>query len=215
MRNKQKDAVEMSAKRRRMMENGFRMFAENGIESVNLPDIAIASGVGRATIFRYFPSKLDLVIAIGTWKWEEYITERSEKASQEKLSKLSAAEHLAFYLDSFLDLYRNHPDILRFNQYFNIYVQGKKVTPEQIKPYMDMIRSLLDGFHDVCRKAREDHTVRTDIPEEVMLSSTFHIMLAAVTRYAIGLFTFPGSPDNHDQELIMLRDLLLKEYTCQ
>ena len=34
--------------------------------------IADASLVGRAALFNYFNSKIDLVIAIGSWKWEEY-----------------------------------------------------------------------------------------------------------------------------------------------
>jgi mycofactocin system transcriptional regulator len=37
------------------------LFAERGFESTTLEDIAAAAGVGRRTLFRYFPSKNDLV----------------------------------------------------------------------------------------------------------------------------------------------------------
>ncbi|MFD2340684.1 TetR family transcriptional regulator [Clavibacter tessellarius] len=37
------------------------LFAERGYEAVSMADIAEAAGVGRRSLFRYFPSKADLV----------------------------------------------------------------------------------------------------------------------------------------------------------
>ena len=56
-----------------ILEASFRLFAENGIEQVTMTDIAEASKCRKNdTLFRYFPSKTELVIAISTWKWKEY-----------------------------------------------------------------------------------------------------------------------------------------------
>ena len=68
MRDKAKDEAEKAARRRRAMEFGFRLFAERGIDQVTMLDIAEDSGVGRPSLYRYFSSKTELVIAIGTWK---------------------------------------------------------------------------------------------------------------------------------------------------
>ncbi|MGV9678484.1 mycofactocin system transcriptional regulator [Nocardia sp. NPDC003482] len=38
----------------------FRLFAERGFEATSLDDIAAAVGVGRRTLFRYYPSKNDI-----------------------------------------------------------------------------------------------------------------------------------------------------------
>ncbi|MBQ7734107.1 MAG: helix-turn-helix transcriptional regulator, partial [Synergistaceae bacterium] len=66
MRNTEKDAKEMSAKRELMLEVGFKIFANNVIESVSMNDVANACGLGIATLYRYFATKLEFVIAIGT-----------------------------------------------------------------------------------------------------------------------------------------------------
>ena len=53
-----------------------------------------------------------------------------------------------------------------------------------MNPYGGMIRSLAKQFHVVYEKAEQ---IRTDIPEMEMFSTTLHLMLAVVTRYAVGL----------------------------
>ena len=56
LRNKEKDAEQIARKKVRIIEEGFRLFAEKGINNVTIPQIAAASGVSRAAFFLYFPS---------------------------------------------------------------------------------------------------------------------------------------------------------------
>lgn len=199
--------------RRTIMEEGFRLYAEKGIELVTLPEIADASIVGRATIFNYFNSKLELVIAIAAWKWEEYINQRAETADKELLRKMTGAEWLKYYLDSFFDLYRRHGDLLRFNYNFNHFVRNEKGSPEQMKPYLHVVEALGREFHALYERGRGDGTLNMDVPEEEMFSSTFHIMLAACTRYAVGLVYVYENADP-EKELIRLEKMLLREFTA-
>ena len=213
MRDKAKDAAEKAIRGQRAMESAFRLFSEKGIDLVTMPDISADSGVGRSSLYRYFSTKLDLVIAIGTWKWNEYIDAHYATLTPEKLNQMTAAEYLRWYMDAFIDLYRNHSDILRFNYYFNSYLRNEKAAQEQVQPYMDVIERLKAGFHEIYEKGVKDGTIRTEISEEAMISSSFHIMLAAVTRYAVGLVYAPEEGTNPEAELVMLENALLREYT--
>lgn len=47
--------------RQRLEGTSLRLFAERGFEQTTVDDLAAAAGVGRRTIFRYFPSKNDIV----------------------------------------------------------------------------------------------------------------------------------------------------------
>jgi AcrR family transcriptional regulator len=49
------------ATRERLEETSLRLFAEQGFERTTMDDLAAAAHVGRRTIFRYFPSKNDIV----------------------------------------------------------------------------------------------------------------------------------------------------------
>ena len=196
------------AKQQRILEAAFSLFASRGIEMVTMPEVAEASGVARATLYRYFTTKLDLVVAVGTWKWEEYIKSYDAHLSEEDWDRMTGADYVRHLLNGFLDLYRNHGDILRFNYNFNSYLRYELGSSEQKAPYINMMEWLGKRFHEFYERGMEDGTLRTDISEVAIFSSTFHIMLATVTRYAVGLVYVLEKGSEPEKELVMLRDLL-------
>lgn len=65
---------EKDMRREKILDVAFRLFVDQKIESVTMGEIAKEAGIGRATLFRYFPGKLELVIAVNTVKPQtEYI----------------------------------------------------------------------------------------------------------------------------------------------
>ena len=215
MRDKEKDAAEMAVRRQRMLETAYRLFTEKNIDMVSMPELANACGYGRATLYRYFSSKLSLVIAVGTWVWEQQLQKWMELMPDSKREGMNAARQFENYLDFFIDLYRNHADLLRFNQFFNIYVQGEGASAQQLSSYLEMIQEARKRFHEMYVKAGKDHTIRTDESEDEMFTATLHLMMAAVTRYAVGLVYTPESGTTAEQELLLLKKMLMKEYTQQ
>ncbi len=213
MRDKEKDAARMAEKRRRILEEGYRLFSEKSIEQVSMTDVAKACGYGIATLYRYFNTKLTLVVAVGTWIWENYFQETVMQLSDSMMENMTAAQIFDTHLDYYIDLYKNHADLLRFNQFFNIYVQGQGATTVQLLPYLGMIEMFKERFHIIREKALEDGTLRTDLPEEEMFAGILHIMLAAVTRYAVGLVYISDSGKNDEKELLLLKEMFLREYT--
>ena len=208
MRGAGKEAEIIAGKRMEFVEKAYELFSAKDIHSVSLQDIADATPYGIATLYRYFVNKPTLVIEAAAWKGRQF-QEGNRKRKQES-GEMTAAEIFEFYLDSFLELYRNHRDLLRFNQFFNIYIQAEKIDTETVKPYREMIEETEKPFHEMYVKAQTDHTVRTDMPEAEMFSATLHLMLAAVTRYAVGLVYQVGT--DPEKELELLKELLLKKF---
>ena len=68
-----------------------------------------------------------------------------------------------------------------------------------------MIDALRERFHAVYLKGERDKTLRTDIPEGKMFSATLHLMLAMVTRYAVGLVYDAGVAP--EEELLAMNRL--------
>lgn len=199
---------EMAVRRQEMLEAAFRLFSGRNIDAVTLDDIAAETGYTTRSLLRYFKSKDGLVLAAAVWAWENFFANNRKLRPK---AGSTAAETYAFFLDLFLRMYREHGDILRFNQYFNIYIKSRRVDAEHMQPYMGMIDAIRERFHAVYEKGRVDGTLRTDIPEEKMFSATLHLMLAVVTRYAVGLAYDTGV--DPEQELLEMRDMMLERYT--
>jgi len=212
MRNKEKDAVQMAIKRRHFLEKAYELFTKKNIESVTMIEVARECGYGTMTLYRYFSAKPQLVVAVGAWIWERTIRENWEYRPGRDFEGMTGAEIFEYYLESFIGLYRDHRDLLRFNQFFNIYIQSEHIGPEVLKPYRDMIEGLRGNFHVIYERAQQDHTVRTDESEEEMFSTTLHLMLAAATRYAIGLVYIPEEGFDAEKELEKLKEALLMRY---
>ena len=207
-RNLEKDAVEMAAKNQRILEEGFAIFAEHGIDNVTMTDVAKGAGIGISSLYRYYKTKTELVLAIGTWAWQRYLEQVGALGGAEKKTAC-AAENVAFFLDAFLDLYRNHKDLLRFNQFFNVYLQSEQIPMEKTDVYQKLIRSLETRFSHIYKKGQKDGSIRRDLSEGLCFSTLLHLMLATVTRYAVGLVYIHPETDV-EKELTIQRDLLLR-----
>lgn len=212
MRDKEKDAAQMAIKRQRMLEAGFELFSQRGIAAVPMSQVATASGCGIATLYRYFPTKIAFVIAVGAWVWDRYLQEDEAAHRADAADSMTAGQMFEEYLDRFVGLYRSHKDLLRFNQFFNSYLQGEDPSSEQIAPYLQVIERPRAEFGAIYRKAEQDGTLRTDVGEEEMFSSILHIMLAVATRYAVGLVYTPQQWAGAEAELLLVRRMLVREY---
>ena len=212
MRNLEKDEIEMTARRQSMLREGFRLFAEKGIELVAMQEIANACGVGIATLYRYYNTKSALVVDIATHKWEEYGEYVKEKRVKRNAIAKTAAENFSFYLDFYIDLYKKHKDLLRFNQNFNNYVAHERISVEQLTSYLQAISGFAEMFHNIYVKGKNDGTIKTDLSEEKMFATTSHIMLAVAVRYAQGLLYASKTEEDRTEEYELLKRMILREY---
>ena len=212
MRNLEKDEAEMAYRRERMMEEGFRLFSEKGVGQVSMMEVAAACRVGVATVYRYFNTKLELVLAIGEAKWNEYAEKVRKLRAEKNADAMTAGEELSFYLDFYIDLYRNHKDILRFNQELNNYARQEHATAEQLAPYLRSIQAFGVTFHQMYEKGKRDGTLKTDLPEEKLFAATAHIMMAVAVRYAQGLLFSAENEEDRTEEYMLLKRMILREY---
>ena len=153
-----------------------------------------------------------MVIEIGTVKWQEYGILVEEAYRQRGGDQMNAAEELEFFLDCFIDLYRNHKDLLRFNRNFDTYVKHAGCTQDQMQPYNEAVSLFADKFHIVFRKAQKDGTLSISIPEKTLFESSLYIMLSVAGKYAEGLVFPPEEERDRIEELVMLKRMILNIY---
>ena len=211
MSKSEKQIVKESERNRRILETAFRIFVERKIEPVSMGEIAEAAGIGRASLFRYYPNKLELVIAVCAKEWKECMDELDRTRPISSVGEIPAIDRLIFTLDSYIDMYRNHKALLQYNDNFNYYVShmGVNKDNESLTEFHNALYSVNTRLHMMYEKAKADHTFRTNIPEEEFMWVTVHTMMAACEYYAEGFIW--GSEENRDYtpELLILKEMIL------
>ena len=202
------DALQKEETNRRILDAGFCIFSEKSIDKVSMANVANKAGIGIATLYRYYRTKPELVVAVGTHVWSKFIRDYTPIRNDDKMT---AVEELEFFLDSFLELYKNHKKLLCFNQFFNIYIRNEEVPKKALNSYNEMVDKLAIRFHRIYVKGENDKTLCTEMSEKAMFLSIVHLMLAAVTRYAIGL-VYEKDSESYN-ELILLKNMIMREFS--
>lgn len=200
---------------KRILDTAFRIFVEKKIETVSMSEIAEAAGVGRATLFRCYASKAELVIAVCAAKWKEYLDELDTDRPISSVGDIPAIDRLIFTLDSYIEMYQKHKDLLQYNDNFNYYITHENCDSSLFTDYHASLYSVNTRLHLMYEKAKEDHTFRTDIPEDEFMRVTVHTMMAAGVHYAGGFIWGADNNTDYTSDLLRLKEMILNYVRCQ
>ena len=89
--------------RKRILEAAAQVFAERGLD-VPLDDIAVAAGVGVGTVYRHFPQRSDLIVAVLHREMDAVAEAGATLAAQHE-----PGEALAKWLDRYIDFLATKP----------------------------------------------------------------------------------------------------------
>lgn len=200
---------EKDMRREKIIDVAYQLFVDKKIESVTMGEIAKKVGIGRATLFRYFPGKLELVIAVNTKKWKDYLDGLDNRRPISSIGDIPAIDRLSFTLDSYIEMYQNHKDLLRYNDNFNHYVSHSKKSDKEIADFNIALYSANTRLHMMYEKAKEDGSFRTDIPENEFLRVTVHTMMNACAYYAGGFIWGSKEDEDYTFELVKIKEMIL------
>lgn len=215
MSKSQKQMDKEAVRRQKIIDTAFKIFVERKIEPVSMGEIAEMVGIGRATLFRCYSNKTELVIAVCAAKWKEYLDELDARRPLSSIGDIPAIDRFTFTLDSYIAMYQNHKDLLMYNDNFNHYITHEGVQREKLKDFYASLYSVNTRLDWMYEKAKEDKTFRTDIPKEEFMRATVHTMMSACAYYAGGFIW--GAEENKDYtpELLMLKEMILNYVTSR
>jgi len=212
-RNIEKDRLEAERRRRQLIETGFRLFSEYGIENVTLQRVADEAGVGIATLYKYYLNKERLVIAISKSIWSGVWKRTLGALGTDGLGELTAYDGIALYADAIIMIYREHPQFLRFSGEYKNFIRTVKTEEkhleEELREHLDELEPMRQLFHRMYERARTDHSIRMDIPEQELFATVTITMLSVAERYAQGLVWADDHREDHTQKLIYVKEMIL------
>ena len=172
-------------------EKALECFIENGIEKTKVSDIARRSGLTERSIFRYFATKTDIVIAASFLYWEKAEKYTREALEKERRADLTGIEQIRVILYAYSSLLLADPRGIRFSLDAEValYNAGKNHevlirAPEKYETYTGPLAQAL-------RVGIADGTVDPKADVKTLYYNSYDSILGMMQRLTVGVPSVP------------------------
>ena len=172
-----------------IIEEACRLFLEKSISGVTMSDIAKEVGVGDATMYRYFGTKQNVVMAVAVKLakevYENYFANQGEKSGYERVKDF-------FY--RYLEIFKSHNSYFSFIRDFDAFILTEAKEKFDYESEIDLYR---DRFFEAYNLGLEDGSIRKlDNPELFYYSSTHSLLNLCKT------LSFSGNLLSQDERMV-------------
>ncbi|GAA4738341.1 TetR/AcrR family transcriptional regulator [Phytohabitans rumicis] len=110
-----KERADAARNRAAVLDAAARLFAEHGVATVSMDEIAATAGVGKGTLFRRFGDKAGLAAALLDTR-ERVLQEAILHGPPPLGPGAPPAQRLTAFLDAYLDYLLEHLDLVRMSE---------------------------------------------------------------------------------------------------
>ncbi|MWV45186.1 TetR family transcriptional regulator [Paenibacillus sp. HJL G12] len=191
-----------------MIEAAERVFNRKGLDKATMQDISTEAQMGVATVFRYFPKKDKIIVAVAT-----KIVESQLQTFEEVVSRPGTCyEKLERMLDVFIGFIgKEHSENTKLIEAFESYAAQSREPLEDISIYNDALGRIKSALSRIVEDGVNDGSLRSDLPLDEVL---------ATMNNAFGLFakklslqsSIPMLESDIDpaRQLEILKDMVLR-----
>ena len=152
------------ALRNRRMERAVTaaagLFLERGIEDVKMTDIADASGVGVASLYRWFGTKTSVAAAALTFLWQDVRRLFSDVFDSKEFTSRPGVRQMRDLMRMYVVLFTAHKDLLRLVGEFDRLIITEQLSPQELADYEKSVIDFYPIFKRAYDKGLADGTVK-------------------------------------------------------
>ena len=141
-----------------ILEAAVELFAEVGLESLTVEGVAARAGVGKATIYRRYPCKVDLVVAAARCFTQGPVLPPDTGSTRGDLREL---------VDGLIEILTTTP----LGRVLPILVAARSRVAELDRAYADIVAEKRARSMVVVRRAIERGDLRPDVDPEMVIDS--------------------------------------------
>ena len=184
-----KRAVAKQARHEKIVEVATQLFLNNGMQNVQMQDIADAAEIGIATLFRYFPKKEYIVISVSN-AITNNMTKRIEYIITQPISAYAMLEQiLDYYMESSLD---PNLRLAKFFESFDSYKKMASEMPDQYEEYLVNRNKLANTLLQIAELGIEDGSLCSDLDLKLLI-------ITIIQNFSS--FTYKSSLTVHDESI--------------
>ncbi|MDQ6420646.1 helix-turn-helix domain-containing protein [Paenibacillus sp. LHD-117] len=184
-----------------------QVFARKGFDKSTMQDVAKEIPVGVATVFRYFPKKEKLIIAVAC----SVISSQTTAFRSIVAGSGTCLDKLGNLFDLFISFqHEEHRVNIQLVEAFESFAALSAEPLDGIDDYLLAYRESMDTFRGLIEQGMRDGSLRQDIPVE----ETLHTIISTFGNVSKKLFLLQNLPrfqSEHEtkKQLLMLKELFL------
>ena len=159
-------------RREKIIQASMQLFWEKCVEDTSMEEVAKCSGVGVATVYRYFSTKIELVIETAEFYWQ--------KVAEKYLTELEQTDTGYVQLQKIMNV------LERILQEFDVFVKKYQISEERLTDYESGILRLKPYVTDALEKGLADESLFFTCSIDEMYFSLTHTLLAVMQKLAVG-----------------------------
>jgi TetR/AcrR family fatty acid metabolism transcriptional regulator len=163
--------------RERIIAAATEVFARSGFHGAKVADIAERAGIAYGLVYHYFHNKDDILAAIFTERWAEYVSYLHEVGETE----LGFREQMRRLVHFWVEVYRREPDLM------TVMINEVTRSYEFLESHdIGTVMVAFDAIEGIIRKARARGEIARDIDPQVASYVVFGAAEMVLTGYVMG-----------------------------
>jgi AcrR family transcriptional regulator len=163
--------------RERILAAATEVFARSGFHGARVADIAEQAGIAYGLVYHYFRNKDDILAAIFSERWAQYIEYLNEVGRM----PLPFAERMQRLVHFWVEISRREPDLM------TIMINEISRSYEFLESHdIGTVLVAFDAIETMIREARENGEVTHDLDPQLATYIVFGAAEMVLTGYVIG-----------------------------
>jgi len=189
-----------------ILSSAERVFAEKGIEKTTMQNIAKEANLGIATLFRYFPKKEKLVVAVAV-RMIEPVLEEFKSVSRLPLTCIDKIDRL---LDQFIAPIRFNNELhIKFLEDFESYAAHSPEPLEDIEDFNNQYRKVSRVFSSIIQEGIDDGSLRPDLPVHDTLTTVVNATAIFARKLSLQSILRLESDLEAERQLDILKKIIM------
>ena len=168
------------------VKKALELFLKNGVEQTTTRDIALATGLTERSIYRYFETRADLVLATSFLFWEQVSARAEELVEEQFYQGMTGIEQIRIMLQFYSSMGRDHPEQVRYILQVESVLYNAGVTLDiQARPpgrfdgsSSPLVRAIRTGL--------ADGSVSPNVNVKELYYNTYDAILGVMQRQILG-----------------------------
>jgi AcrR family transcriptional regulator len=169
-----------------VVECAAELFMQHGIDGVKMVDIARAAGVGVATVYRHFSTKVHVASLAAELLWEKFNERLHELVESDWFLQLNGLGRLQALLEGYCDAYSEQRSFVKFIDEFDRLILAGELSEEELEQYGRQIDSFYVIFEDAYAMGRQDGSIRRGIDFRRFYVALAHALMGVAQKLGRG-----------------------------